>query len=38
MMKMEKASILEFIDIRYSEKTWKNLQQTVIRAQALNNL
>jgi enoyl-CoA hydratase/carnithine racemase len=32
MMKREKASILEFVDIWYSEKTWKNLQQKVIRA------
>jgi 3,2-trans-enoyl-CoA isomerase len=32
MMKREKASILEFVDIWYSEKTWKNLQEKVIRA------
>ncbi len=32
MMKREKASILEFVDIWYSEKTWNNLQQKVIRA------
>jgi 3,2-trans-enoyl-CoA isomerase len=31
MMKREKASILEFVDIWYSEKTWKNLQEKVIR-------
>lgn len=30
MMKREKASILEFVEIWYSEKTWKNLQQKVI--------
>jgi hypothetical protein len=32
MMKTEKASILEFVDIWYSEKTWKGLQDKVIRA------
>lgn len=32
MMKREKASILEFVDIWYSEKTWKGLQEKVIRA------
>lgn len=32
MMKREKASILEFVDIWYSENTWKNLQQKVIRS------
>jgi 3,2-trans-enoyl-CoA isomerase len=32
MMKREKTSILEFVDIWYSENTWKNLQQKVIRA------
>ena len=32
MMKREKASILEFVDIWYSENTWKGLQQKVIRA------
>jgi enoyl-CoA hydratase/carnithine racemase len=32
MMKREKASILEFIDIWYSEKTWKGLQEKVIHA------
>jgi enoyl-CoA hydratase/carnithine racemase len=32
MMKSEKASILEFVDIWYSEKTWKGLQEKVIRA------
>lgn len=31
MMKREKASILEFVDIWYSEKTWKGLQEKVIR-------
>jgi enoyl-CoA hydratase/carnithine racemase len=32
MMKREKASILEFVDIWYSEKTWKNLKEKVIRS------
>jgi Delta3-Delta2-enoyl-CoA isomerase len=32
MTKREKASILEFVDIWYSEKTWKGLQDKVIRA------
>lgn len=32
MMKREKTSILEFVDIWYSENTWKSLQQKVIRA------
>ena len=32
MMKREKASILEFIDIWYSEKTWKGLKEKVIHA------
>lgn len=31
MMKREKASILEFVDIWYSENTWKQLQAKVIR-------
>jgi enoyl-CoA hydratase/carnithine racemase len=32
MTKREKASILEFVDIWYSEKTWKGLQDKVILA------
>ncbi|MFH1080876.1 MAG: enoyl-CoA hydratase/isomerase family protein [Pseudomonadota bacterium] len=32
MMKREKISILEFIDIWYSEKTWKGLKEKVIHA------
>jgi 3,2-trans-enoyl-CoA isomerase len=32
MTKREKASILEFVDIWYSEKTWKGLQEKVIHA------
>ena len=32
MMKRERASILEFVDIWYSEHTWKNLQAKVIRS------
>jgi Delta3-Delta2-enoyl-CoA isomerase len=32
MMKREKTSILEFVDIWYSEKTWKNLKEKVIRS------
>jgi 3,2-trans-enoyl-CoA isomerase len=32
MMKRERASILEFVDIWYSEHTWKNLQEKVIRS------
>lgn len=31
MMQREKASILEFVDIWYSENTWKQLQEKVIR-------
>jgi hypothetical protein len=30
MMKREKDSILEFVDIWYSENTWRNLQGKVI--------
>jgi enoyl-CoA hydratase/carnithine racemase len=32
MMKREKASILEFVDSWYSEKTWNNLKEKVIRS------
>jgi 3,2-trans-enoyl-CoA isomerase len=32
MMKRERESILEFVDIWYSEKTWKNLKEKVIRS------
>ena len=32
MMKREKASILEFVEIWYSENTWKNLKEKVIRS------
>ena len=32
MIKREKDSILEFVDIWYSENTWKNLQEKTIRS------
>lgn len=32
MIKREKDSILEFVDIWYSESTWKNLQEKTIRS------
>lgn len=32
MMKRERASILDFVDIWYSENTWKNLHEKVIRS------
>jgi enoyl-CoA hydratase/carnithine racemase len=32
MMKRERESILEFVEIWYSEKTWNNLKEKVIRS------
>ncbi|MGZ3649273.1 MAG: enoyl-CoA hydratase/isomerase family protein, partial [Syntrophales bacterium] len=32
MMKRERESILQFVDIWYSEKTWNNLKEKVIRS------
>jgi len=32
MVKKEKDSILEFVDIWYSKETWKNLQEIKIHS------